>query len=142
MDKTENNKAWWLVLPVFLMVAFNALIPLMTVVNYSVQETFGDNIFSWAGVRWFQEILHEERFHAALLRQIAFSALVLAIEIPLGLGIALTMPKKGPWVSVCLVLMSLPLLISNPWIKRKKAVSSCPAAEPILQGILWGLSVR
>jgi glycerol transport system permease protein len=109
--KTVNNKAWWLVLPVFLMVAFNALIPLMTVVNYSVQETFGDNIFSWAGVRWFQEILHEERFHAALLRQIAFSALVLAIEIPLGLGIALTMPKRGPWVSVCLVLMSLPLLI-------------------------------
>ena len=109
--KTVNNRAWWLVLPVFVMVAFNALIPLMTVVNYSVQETFGDNVFTWVGVRWFQEILHEERFHSALLKQITFSALVLAIEIPLGLGIALSMPKKGPWVSVCLVLMSLPLLI-------------------------------
>jgi glycerol transport system permease protein len=111
--KTVNQKAWFLVLPVFLMVAFNALIPLMTVVNYSVQETFGDNVFMWADVRWFQEVLHSERFHAALLRNIQFSAIVMLIEIPLGLAIALTMPRKGPWVSVCLVLMSLPLLI--PW---------------------------
>jgi glycerol transport system permease protein len=112
-SKTVNQKAWWLVAPVFLMVAFNALIPLMTVVNYSVQETFGDNVFTWAGVQWFQQVLHSERFHAALGRQVLFSAIVLAIEIPLGLAIALTMPRKGPWVSVCLVLMSLPLLI--PW---------------------------
>jgi glycerol transport system permease protein len=111
--KTVNQKAWFLVLPVFLMVAFNALIPLMTVVNYSVQETFGDNVFTWAGVHWFQDVLHSERFHSALGRNILFSAIVLIIEIPLGLAIALTMPRKGPWVSVCLVLMSLPLLI--PW---------------------------
>ncbi len=111
--KTVNQKAWFLVLPVFLMVAFNALIPLMTVVNYSVQETFGDNVFTWAGVQWFQDVLHSQRFHSALLRNIQFSAIVMAIEIPLGLAIALTMPRKGPWVSVCLVLMSLPLLI--PW---------------------------
>ena len=112
-SKTVNQKAWFLVAPVFLVVAFNALIPLMTVVNYSVQETFGDNVFTWAGVQWFQNVLHSERFHAALGRQILFSSIVLAIEIPLGLAIALTMPRKGPWVSVCLVLMSLPLLI--PW---------------------------
>jgi glycerol transport system permease protein len=110
-SKTVNQKAWFLVAPVFLLVAFNALIPLMTVVNYSVQETFGDNVFTWSGVTWFEQVLHSERFHGALLRQIIFSAIVLAIEIPLGLGIALTMPRKGPWVSVCLVLMSLPLLI-------------------------------
>lgn len=111
--KTVNNKAWWLVLPVFIMVAFNALIPLMTVVNYSVQETFGDNIFSWAGARWFQQVLQSDRFHGALGRQLLFSGLVLLIEIPLGLFVALNMPRKGFWVSVCLVLMSLPLLI--PW---------------------------
>ena len=40
MSKVENNKAWWLVLPVFLLVAFSAIIPLMTVVNYSVQDIF------------------------------------------------------------------------------------------------------
>jgi glycerol transport system permease protein len=113
MSKTVNQKAWFFVLPVFLMVAFNALIPLMTVVNYSVQETFGDNVFTWAGVQWFADVLHSQRFVGALGRQILFTAIILAIEIPLGLGIALTMPRKGMWVSVCLVLMSLPLLI--PW---------------------------
>jgi len=113
MNKTVNQKAWFLVAPVFIMVAFNALVPLMTVVNYSVQETFGNNVFTWAGVQWFEDVLHSERFHWALLRQMLFTAIVLVIEIPLGLGVALTMPRKGMWVSVCLVLMSLPLLI--PW---------------------------
>ena len=45
----------------------------MTVVNYSVQETFGDNLFFWAGVGWFEQVLHSERFHAALGRQLIFT---------------------------------------------------------------------
>ena len=113
MDKTWNNKAWFMVLPVLLLVAFNAIIPLMTVVNYSVQETFGNNLFFFEGVKWFQEVLASERFHAALLRQFLFTGIILLIEIPLGVAVALTMPRSGPWVSVCLVLMALPLLI--PW---------------------------
>jgi glycerol transport system permease protein len=113
MYKQLNQKAWFLVLPVVALVAFNALIPLMTVVNYSVQETFGDNVFVWAGVQWFEQVLHSGRFHDALLRQILFTAIILLIEVPLGLIVALAMPRKGPWVSVCLVAMALPLLI--PW---------------------------
>jgi glycerol transport system permease protein len=113
MTRTVNQKGWFFVLPVMLLVAFNAIIPLMTVVNFSVQETFGDNVFTWAGVQWFEQVLHSERFHGALIRQCLFTAIILLIEIPLGLAIALTMPRKGPWVSVCLVLMALPLLI--PW---------------------------
>ena len=111
--KTENQKAWFFVLPVLLLVAFNALIPMMTVVNYSVQETFGNNVFFWEGLRWFEELLASERFHAALGRQFLFTAIILAIEIPLGIIVALSMPRKGPWVPVCLVLMALPMLI--PW---------------------------
>ena len=111
--KTSNPKAWFFVLPVVILVAFNAVIPLMTVVNYSFQETFGDNVFFWEGVKWYEQVLHSERFHAALGRQLAFTSIILAIEVPLGVAIALAMPKRGPWVSVCLVLMALPLLI--PW---------------------------
>ena len=111
--KTPNQMAWWLVLPVVLLVAFNAVIPLMTVVNYSVQETFGDNQFFFEGVKWFQETIESERFHDALSRQLFFTGIILVIEIPLGVAIALAMPRRGPWVSVCLVLMAMPLLI--PW---------------------------
>jgi glycerol transport system permease protein len=113
MSKTLNQKAWWLVVPVLILVAFNAFIPLMTVVNFSVQETFGNNQFFWEGVRWYQEVLTSERFHASFLRQLLFSGTILLIEVPLGIAVALAMPRKGPWVSVCLVLMALPLLI--PW---------------------------
>jgi glycerol transport system permease protein len=111
--KPVNQKAWWLVVPVLLIVAFNAVIPLMTVVNYSVQETFGDNRFFFEGVKWFDQVMHSARFHEALKRQLLFTAIILAIEVPLGVAIALAMPRKGLWSSVCLVLMSMPLLI--PW---------------------------
>ncbi|NBO21207.1 MAG: sugar ABC transporter permease [Rhodobacteraceae bacterium] len=111
MEKTQNNRAWFLVLPVLVIVAFSAIIPLMTVVNYSVNDTFGDNEFFWNGLAWFQEMLASERLHAALGRQVLFSAIILAIEVPLGIYIALNMPKRGFWASLCLVLMSLPLLI-------------------------------
>ncbi|MDC9812231.1 MULTISPECIES: carbohydrate ABC transporter permease [Rhizobium] len=113
MEKTWNNKAWFLVLPVLVLVAFSAVIPLMTVVNYSVQDTFGNNQFFWNGTDWFTEILHSDRFWAALQRNLIFSLIILALEVPLGIFIALNMPKSGIGVPVCLVLMALPLLI--PW---------------------------
>ena len=111
--KKQNQKAWFFVLPVLLLVAFNALIPMMTVVNYSVQETFGNNLFFWQGLDWFENIMRSERLHAVLGRQLLFTGLILAIEVPLGGIIALSMPRKGFWVSVCLVTMALPMLI--PW---------------------------
>ena len=113
MNKTWNNRAWFMVLPVLVLVLFSAAIPLMTVVNYSVQDTFGNNVFFWAGTEWFEELLQSSRFWDAMGRNLAFSFIILAIEIPLGIFIALNMPRKGWGVPVCLVLMALPLLI--PW---------------------------
>ena len=111
MEKTQNNRAWFLVLPVLVIVAFSAVIPLMTVVNYSVNDTFGENEFFWNGLGWFEEMITSDRMHDALGRQVLFSAIILAIEVPLGIFIALNMPKKGFWASFGLVLMALPLLI-------------------------------
>jgi len=118
MEKIVNQKAWFLVLPVFAVVAFSAVIPLMTVVNYSVQDTFGNNKFFWNGVGWYQELLSPStelggRFLASLWRNLIFSAVVLAIEIPLGIVVALAMPRQGRGVAFSLVVLALPLLI--PW---------------------------
>jgi len=112
-NKPVNQRAWLMVLPVVALVAFSAIIPLMTVVNYSVQDTFGNNEFFWAGLEWFQDLLASDRFFEALWRQFLFSGIILVIEIPLGIVIALAMPRKGWGVSFCLVAMALPLLI--PW---------------------------
>lgn len=113
MDKTENNRAWLLVVPVLLVVAFSAVIPLMTVVNFSVQDIFGPGERVWVGTEWFEEVLADTRLHDALWRQFLFSGLVLLIEIPLGVMIALAMPREGWSVSLVLVVLALPLLI--PW---------------------------
>jgi glycerol transport system permease protein len=58
-------------------------------------------------------VLQDPRLHDSLLRQFIYSFCVLLIEIPLGIGIALTMPTKGRWSSLCLIVMTIPLLI--PW---------------------------
>jgi len=118
MNKIINQKAWFLVLPVFMVVAFSAIVPLMTVVNYSVQDTFGNNQFFWNGIGWYQELLDPssqlgERFFDALWRSLLFSAIILALEVPLGIAVALAMPRRGFGVAVTLVVMALPLLI--PW---------------------------
>jgi glycerol transport system permease protein len=118
MDKPINNRAWFLVLPVFLIVAFNAILPLMTVVNYSVQDTFGNNEFFWNGIGWFTELLDPStdlggRFFDSLGRNFMFSGIILAIQVPLGILVSLAMPKKGWGVAACLVIMALPLLV--PW---------------------------
>ena len=84
---------------------------MMTVVNYSFQDSFGGNEFFWVGLEWYRELLQSERLWNALGRQLLFSSIILLIEIPLGILIALSMPKKGWMASLCLVLMALPLLI-------------------------------
>jgi glycerol transport system permease protein len=111
MNKVQNNKAWWLVLPVFLLVAFSAIIPMMTVVNYSVQDIFDQSSRYFVGADWFKQVLQDPRLHDSLLRQFIYSGCVLLIEIPLGIAIALTMPTKGRWSSLCLIVMTIPLLI-------------------------------
>ncbi len=111
MEKPTNQRAWFLVIPVLILVAFSSIIPMMTVVNYSFQDSFGGNEFFWVGLEWYRELLHSERLWDAFGRQLLFSFIILLIEIPLGILVALSMPKKGIAASICLVLMSLPLLI-------------------------------
>src|ERR1043166_7674535 len=95
MQKIQDNRAWLLVLPVFVTVAFSALIPLMTVVNYSVQDILGPDQRVFVGTEWVLQALQDEDVHAAFLRQIEFSAIVLVLEIPLGIALALALPIGG-----------------------------------------------
>ena len=93
--KPINQKAWWLVLPVFLCVAFSAVLPLMTVVNYSVQDIISPERRVFVGTEWFAAVMRDEELHAALWRQLLFSLAVLAVEIPLGIALALSL--LIPW---------------------------------------------
>ena len=111
--KPYNNKAWFFILPVFLSVAFSAIIPLMTVVNYSVQDIISPTQSVFVGLEWFQKVMRDSELHAALRNQLLFSSAVLLVEIPLGVLLALAMPASGWKSSLSLVVLAMPLLI--PW---------------------------
>src|ERR1700677_4053113 len=118
MEKPFNNRAWWMVAPVVALVLFSALLPMMTVVNYSVQDSLGQNQFFWNGDAWFRDLLNPSteigaRFSDALLRNLSFSLVTLALEVPLGIAIALCLPRGGWAVGPLLVIIALPMLI--PW---------------------------
>ena len=111
--KPVSQRAWWFVLPVLVSVAFSAVIPLMTVVNYSVQDILSPSQRVFVGWEWYKEVLRDPDLHSALVRQLLFSGAVLAIQIPLGIALALSMPRSGWRSSLVLVLLAMPLLV--PW---------------------------
>jgi hypothetical protein len=111
--KPVNQKAWLLILPVILCVAFSAIVPLMTVVNYSVQDIISPERRVFVGTEWFKAVMRDEELHGALMRQMLFSLSVLLVEIPLGIALALSMPAKGWQASAVLVTVAISLLI--PW---------------------------
>ena len=111
--KPINQKAWLLVLPVVVCVAFSAVLPLMTVVNYSVQDILSPTQRVFVGTEWFKAVMRDRELHEAFVRQVLFSMSVLAVEIPLGICLALSMPATGWRASLVLVIVALSLLI--PW---------------------------
>ena len=106
-----KNRAWLFLIPVLVLMSISAFLPLMVVINYSQQYIFAGSTPSFVGMENFIEVLNDPAFLGALGRQAIFTFLVLAIEIPLGIAIALAMPKKGGFVALCLVLLGIPLLI-------------------------------
>ncbi|GAB1640757.1 carbohydrate ABC transporter permease [Krasilnikovia sp. MM14-A1259] len=111
--RPRDNRAWILVLPVVASVAFTAIIPLMTVVNYSVQDVFSPTDRIFVGLEWYRSVARDAEIRAAFLRTLMFSVQVLLVEIPLGVAIAVAMPRRGRAMSAALVVVALPLLI--PW---------------------------
>ena len=113
LSKRKNNKAWFLVLPVVLVVAFTAIIPLMTVANYSVQDVLSPANRLYVGLDFFRAIATDPAIIAAFQRNLIFSTQILLIEIPLGIFIARLMPREGWKAAAALVIVAIPLII--PW---------------------------
>ena len=58
--KPVNQRAWLLILPVVLCVAFSAILPLMTVVNYSVQDIISPERRVFVGTEWFKQVMRDD----------------------------------------------------------------------------------
>ncbi|MBW2660188.1 MAG: sugar ABC transporter permease [Deltaproteobacteria bacterium] len=114
MLKPLKNKSILFILPALLVVGSSTIIPLIAIVNFSVQDVFYGNDFIWVGPKWFVEVLSSKEFYNTLFRTFAFSTIVMAIEVPLGIFIALSLPRKGKSVPFYIVAIAIPLMI--PWV--------------------------
>jgi glycerol transport system permease protein len=112
--KQYDNRAWFLVLPALVIVTFVGILPLIAVTNYSFLDLFSLNNPYWIGVEWYRNIVTSERFYSSLGRSFLFSAIVLSIQLPLGIWIALLLQRSRRFiVSSVLVLITVPLVV--PW---------------------------
>lgn len=112
-SKKKNNKAWFLVLPVVFVVAFTAIVPLMAVANYSLQDIQGFDNRLFVGLDFFKKVATDPNIQNAFQRNLLLSAQILLIQIPLGIFIARLMPRSGWKASAALVVVAIPLII--PW---------------------------
>ena len=108
-----DNRAWLLMIPTILIMLFVGVLPLMTVFNYSFLDIFSLQQVHWVGADWYREIITSERFHQSLARSLLFSCLAIGLQIPLGVFIALLLPKNGRVRIGLLMLVTLPLVV--PW---------------------------
>lgn len=102
---------WLFLIPTLAIMSIGAFIPLLTVVNYSLHYIFAGSAAQFVGLENYVEVLRDEPFQRAFLRQLLFSLSILLVEVPLGIAIAHMIPKKGAGVAVSLVLLGIPLLI-------------------------------
>lgn len=109
--KIKSNRGWLFVLPALLVMAINAFIPFLTVINYSFLDIFRNLPAIWVGMENYQMVLEDDLFRGAFVRQVIFSFTILLIQVPLGVLIALSLPKKGWAASASLVALGFPLLI-------------------------------
>ena len=106
-----KQRPWLFLLPTLILMSISAFIPLMGVINYSLHTIFAGSTPEFVGLQNYADVMNDSQFRGALFRQLTFSLMALLIEIPLGVGVALCLPRKGGGVGISLVLLGIPLLI-------------------------------
>lgn len=120
--KRRDWTAEWLSLP--------ALVAILAVMGFPLVYLGWMSLHRWSlvgfdpprfvGLRNFEQLADDGRFVAALGRTFWFTALGLASNLPLGLGIALLMHERFPGRGICRALLILPMV-----------------ATPAAMGLVW-----
>jgi glycerol transport system permease protein len=135
------GRPWLLLAPALAVMLLSAVAPLCFVLFYSVHDTFAGNNFIFVGAEWYRAVLSSSDFLASAVRSLLYCALVLAVEIPLGLYVALRMPPRGALASFYLVAMAIPLLAPSIVVGYLWKVLALPGAGLLPAGAaLFGLS--
>jgi len=110
---TSDARAWLYIAPAAVLLLLVGGIPLAINAYHSFFDIFSLENKFWVGGEWYVSILTSERFYDSLMRSLLFSTVVICVQFPLGLLIALSLPRGG-WVrSLGLILLAVPLVV--PW---------------------------
>ena len=146
MNSASNGRAALAFLtPALLVMIVSGVVPVGFVAFYAVHDTFAGNDFIFVGAKWFEQVLSSPAFYAALAKSMGFSALALAVQIPLGIYVALRMPASGALASVLIVLKAIPLLTPTIVVGYLWKAMTLPKAGILfetLQGIGLGLDMN
>ena len=135
--KRQTLAAYGFLAPALAVMLLCAVLPMSFVAFYSLHDTFGGNSFVWVGLDWYGQVLASPEFFAALMRSLGFSLLVLAVEVPLGLYIALRLPAEGLMSSVYVVLMAIPLLAPTVTVGHLWKALTLPNAGLLYEAVVW-----
>jgi len=113
ISKSKDRIAYLLLSPALILMLISGVIPMFMILFFSVHDSFFGNNFFWVGLNWFRQVLTSSDYYGAFFRSLGFSVLILSIEIPLGIYIALRLPQKGFLSNIFIVLISLPLLMPS-----------------------------
>ena len=113
MNDAAPRDGWLYCLPALAVLCAFGAIPMAINAWHSLFDIFTLDSKHWVGLDWYRGMLTSGRFYDSFLRSLTFSAVILAIQIPLGLFIALTLPRSGWLQSPALILLALPLMM--PW---------------------------
>ncbi len=111
--RTHNNAAWWFAVPAISLLLLVGLIPIVAVFNFSLFDIFTLEDRYWVGLDWYRELTVSVDLYKALGRSVLFSTLVVLIQFPLGIGIALMMRRGSIQTTAMLMLLAIPLVV--PW---------------------------
>ena len=135
--KLQSHFAYSFLAPALFVMTLCGVLPMAFVAYYSVHDTFGGNSFIWVGMDWYRKVLTSPEFFAALERSLGFSVIVLLIEVPLGIYIALRLPAKGLMSSLYIVLMAIPLLTPYIVVGHLWQAPTLPNAGLLYEGAAW-----
>ena len=106
----QHRLAYGLLSPTLVLMILSGVIPFALVIYFSLHDTFAGEHYIWVGTTWYEQVLGSAEFHAALLRSLGFSILALAIQLPLGIYIALKL-LEGLLSKFYIIIFAIPLLM-------------------------------
>lgn len=111
--RNYDNGAWLLILPAIFLLVVLGVVPLIAVFNYSLFDIFTLENRFWVGDEWYADLIRSPELYQSLGRSILFTTLIVLIQFPLGIAIALLLPKGTYTSSFFLMVLAVPLVV--PW---------------------------